>query len=58
MREELFNRIDFKQTERGNAYNYDVLEENEQLILAFNDTFIQIFTNLAEKIFATHEKLE
>jgi len=35
-----YNLVDFKRKERGDAYNADVLEENEQLILAFNDTMI------------------
>ncbi|KAL4470319.1 hypothetical protein ABPG74_011930 [Tetrahymena malaccensis] len=50
------NLPDFNQTLRGNAYDEKHLEENESLILAFNDNLIQLFKLLTERIFEEKKK--
>ncbi|EGR32431.1 protein kinase domain protein [Ichthyophthirius multifiliis] len=46
----LKNMPDFNLIDRGNAYNFKVFEENENLIQAFNDNFIQLFNNFYKEI--------
>ncbi|KAL4502412.1 hypothetical protein ABPG72_011999 [Tetrahymena utriculariae] len=50
------NLPDFNQTLRGRAYDEKHLEENESLILAFNDNLIQLFRLLTEKILEERKK--
>ena len=41
------NLINFSSIERGDAYKDNLIEENENLILATNDNFIRLFLLLA-----------